>query len=179
MLDKENNEIKEHRQKRKECRNTKEREALGQWSPQIMENGKTMPQIMVRSRHIILKHKSKWNDRQKARAKILFQQFPDLEKGYRLLLDLVDIFNKKSIPDEAKLNLVRWYDSVDKFNNQEFNKVLDTFENHNVTIINYLENRLTNASAESFNVKIKALCAQFRGVGDIKFFMYPIAALYT
>lgn len=179
MLDKENNEIKEHRQKRKECRNTKEREALGQWSPQIMENGKTMPQIMVRSWHIILKHKSKWNDRQKARAKILFQQFPDLEKGYRLLLDLVDIFNKKSIPDEAKLNLVRWYDSVDKFNNQEFNKVLDTFENHNVTIINYLENRLTNASAESFNVKIKALCAQFRGVGDIKFFMYPIAALYT
>ncbi|OYP67708.1 hypothetical protein CIK87_09065 [Prevotella sp. P5-64] len=28
---------------------------------------------------------------------------------------------------------------------------METFENHNDTIINYFEERLTNASAESFN----------------------------
>ncbi|MDD7725087.1 MAG: transposase, partial [Bacteroidales bacterium] len=33
--------------------------------------------------------------------------------------------------------------------------------------------------AESFNAKIKAFRAQFRGVGDIKFFMFRLATLYA
>ena len=48
-----------------------------------------------------------------------------------------------------------------------------------VTIINYFEDRLTNASAESFNAKIKAFRTQFRDVGNIKFFMYRLATLYS
>jgi transposase len=38
---------------------------------------------------------------------------------------------------------------------------------------------LTNASAESFNAKIKALRSQFRGVADLKFFMFRLARLYA
>ncbi len=45
--------------------------------------------------------------------------------------------------------------------------------------INYFDRRLTNASAESFNAKIKAFRSQFRGVGDIKFFMFRLATLYA
>ncbi|OUO36296.1 transposase [Muribaculum sp. An289] len=52
---------------------------------------------------------------------------------------------------------------------------METFENHNETIINYFVDRLTNASAESFNAKIKALRSQFRGGGDIRFFMFSHA----
>lgn len=144
-----------------------------------MENGETLPQIMARSRHIILKHKTKWNGQQKARAKILFSKFPDLENAYGLFLKIVDIFNAKVSPDVARLNLARWYNEVEAFGNNEFNKVLETFENHNTTIINYFERRLTNASAESFNAKIKAFRTQFRGVGDIKFFMFRLATLYS
>lgn len=44
---------------------------------------------------------------------------------------------------------------------------------------NYFEQRLTNASAESFNAKIKALRSQFRGVGDIKFYMFRLSKLYA
>ena len=36
-------------------------------------------------------------------------------------------------------------------------------------IVNYLENRSTNASAESLNAKIKAFRSQFRGVRNIEF----------
>ncbi len=179
VLDRENRSIREHRARRKQCRTREEREALGTWTPALMANGETMPQIMVRSRHIILRHKSKWNDQQRERAAILFEKFPDLEKAYSLYLDLVDIFNEKSIPGVARLNLARWYNRVEEFDNPEFNKVLETFENHNTTIINYFEQRLTNASAESFNAKIKAFRSQFRGVGDIKFFMYRLAMLYS
>lgn len=179
VLDAENRAIKEHRARRKAAKTKTERELIGQWEPERMENGETLPQIMARSRHIVLKHQSKWNEQQKERAKILFRKFPDLEKAYGLFLRLVDIFNEKTIPAVARLNLARWYNQVEAFGNNEFNKVLETFENHNTTIINYFEQRLTNASAESFNAKIKAFRTQFRGVGDIKFFMFRLAKLYA
>lgn len=179
VLDAENKAIKEHRCKRKLCHNKEERDALGQWRPEIMTNGETMPQIMARSRHILLKHKSKWNEQQCVRAKILFEKFPDIEKAYGLYLKMVEIFNKNSIPGEARLDFARWYNEIEAFNNREFNKVLETFKNHNTTIINYFEQRLTNASAESFNAKIKAFRTQFRGVGDVKFFMYRLSMLYS
>lgn len=139
----------------------------------------SMPQIMARSRYIILKHKSKWNDQQRIRARILFGKFPDLEKAYALFLKLVDIFNEKTSAGVARLNLARWYNEVEAFGNNEFNKVLETFEIHNTTIVNYFERRLTNASAESFNAKIKAFRTQFRSVGDIKFSMFRLATLYS
>ena len=124
-------------------------------------------------------HKSKWNDQQRIRARILFTKFPDLEMAYGLFLKLVDIFNEKTSAGVARLKLARWYNEVEAFGNNEFNKVLETFENHNTTIINYFERRLTNASAESFNAKIKAFRTQFRGVGDIRFFMFRLATLYS
>ena len=179
VLDAENKAIREHRQKRKEAKSKEERDLIGQWEPERMENGETMPQIMARSRHIILKHKSKWNEQQQARAKILFVRFPDLKTAYNLFLKLVTIFNRKSDASVARLDLARWYNEVSAFGSNEFNKVLETFENHNDTIINYFERRLTNASAESFNAKIKAFRTQFRGVGDIKFFMFRLSTLYS
>lgn len=179
ILEAENKAIREHRARRRAAKTRQERDIIGQWESERMGNGETMPQIMARSRHIILKHKSKWNGQQKARAEILFARFPDLEKAYGLFLKLVEIFIKKDVPAVARLNLARWYNDVEAFGNNEFNKVLETFENHNTTIVNYFERRLTNASAESFNAKIKAFRTQFRGVGDIKFFMFRLASLYA
>ena len=101
-----------------------------------MKNGETLPQIESRSKHIILKHWSKkWNEQQKARATILFDKLPKLLKGYSLSMKQTNIFNKKSSPDEARLNLARWYNEVEKFDYMEFNKVLDTFSNHGTTIL--------------------------------------------
>ena len=179
VLAEENKAIKEHRAKRKAVHTRAEKELIGEWRPVRMENGETKPQIMARSRHIILMHKTKWNTQQQERAAILFRMFPKLEEAYNIYLELVDIFNKKSKPAEARLNLARWYNKVEAFGDDGFSKVVETFENHNATIVNYFQDRLTNASAESFNAKIKAFRTQFRGVGDIKFFMYRLATLYS
>lgn len=179
VLEAENKAIREHRARRNAAKTKEERKLIGQWEPERMENGETLPQIMARSRHIILKHKSKWNEQQQARAKILFVKFPDLETAYNLFLKLVTIFNQKSDASVARLDLARWYNEVSALGSNEFNKVLETFENHNDTIINYFERRLTNASAESFNAKIKAFRTQFRGVGDIKFFMFRLSTLFS
>ena len=179
ILAEENKAIRAHRARRKAAHTRAEKDLVGEWEPERMENGETRPQIMARSRHIILTHKSKWNAQQQERAGILFRMFPRLEQAYNIYLELVDIFNKKSVPSEARLNLARWYNKVEDFGDEGFNKVIETFENHSHTIINYFVDRLTNASAESFNAKIKAFRSQFRGVGDIKFFMYRLATLYS
>ncbi len=179
VLARENDAIREHRAKRKAAHTRDEKDLIGEWMPERMANGETRPQIMARSRHIILMHRSKWNAQQQERARILFQMFPSLEKAYGLYLNLVDIFNRKTAPGVARLSLAKWYNEVEGFGYDGFNKVIETFENHNETIINYFEERLTNASAESFNAKIKAFRTQFRGVGDIGFFMYRLATLYS
>lgn len=179
ILDEENKLIKEHRLKKKEAKTKSEREKIGKWVPIRMNNGETMSQIIAKSKHIILKHKSKWNQQQTDRAAILFDQFPELKKGYDLSMKLTDIFNRKIKPEEARLSLAKWYNEVEELRESSLNKVLDTFENHYRTILNYFDERLTNASAESFNAKIKALRSQFRGVGDIKFFMYRLTKLYA
>ena len=59
VLDAENQAIREHRQKKKETKSKAERERIGKWEPERMENGETLPQIVSRSKHIILKHWSK------------------------------------------------------------------------------------------------------------------------
>jgi transposase len=176
VLDAENKAIRQYRDKRKEAR--VKGYSVQPWEPERMSNGETMPQIMARSKHIVLKHHSKWNQLQQIRAQILFERYPRLKQAYELALGLTEIFNRRITADSARLILAKWYNKVEEFGETQFNRVMETFENHNRTILNYFENRLTNASAESFNAKIKALRTQFRGVRDIKFFMYRIATLY-
>ncbi|WP_459212775.1 transposase [Aquimarina rhabdastrellae] len=38
------------------------------------------------------------------------------------------------------------------------------------SILNYFDNRSTNAAAESFNAKIKAFRSQFRDLRNVEFF---------
>ncbi|MFA6834059.1 MAG: transposase, partial [Bacteroidaceae bacterium] len=45
--------------------------------------------------------------------------------------------------------------------------------------LNFFENRLTNAAAESFNAKLKSFRATFRGVDDVKFYLYRVIMLYA
>lgn len=179
VLDAENKAIAEHRQKRKQAKTKQERELIGKWEPERMANGETLPQIMARSKHIILKNNSKWNEQQTDRAEILFEKFPRLEQAYQLNMRLTEIFNMHTTPDAARLLLARWYNDVEAFGSSEFNSVLETFTNNYTTIVNYFEERLTNASAESFNAKIKAFRSQLRGVCDVKFFMFRLATQYS
>jgi transposase len=50
---------------------------------------------------------------------------------------------------------------------------------HHKNILSYFDNRSTNASAESFNSKIKAFRAQYRGVGNVNLFLFRLAKLYA
>ncbi|UZT97471.1 transposase [Chryseobacterium fluminis] len=51
--------------------------------------------------------------------------------------------------------------------------------NHYSDILNFFERRSTNASAESFNAKIKNFRLQLRGVKDKAFFLFRLAQLFA
>ena len=140
-------------------------------------NGDTRKQLLARAKFILTKHKFQWTESQKLRAEIIFENYPELKKAYELAMELTDIYNARSIKDAARLKLARWFNEVEKLGVDNFYTVIDTFKTHYDTILNFFVNRATNANAESFNAKVKAFRAQFRGVTDIPFFLYRLMKL--
>jgi transposase len=146
---------------------------------QILENGDTKKQLLARSRYLLFKSPDKWTHKQKQRAKLLFERYPDLKKGYSLTHSLRMIFSKNSIKEAAKLNLARWYNQVADSEFKSFNTIAATVYEHHEEILNFFNNRSTNASAESFNAKIKSFRASLRGVTDMNFFLFRVTNIWA
>ncbi|MEZ4971293.1 MAG: transposase [Flavobacteriaceae bacterium] len=60
-----------------------------------------------------------------------------------------------------------------------FNTITNTISLNYRSILNYFINRSTNASAESFNTKLKAIRVKFRGVENTEFFLFRLTRLFT
>lgn len=145
----------------------------------ILENGDTKRQLLARSRYLLFKPKHKWNDSQKIRARLLFELFPNIQNAYQLAQDLKSIYDHNYDKNIARLKLANWYNQVEKQGFKSFNTIVRTIQNNYEKILNYFNNRSTNASAESFNAKVKEFWAMFRGVKDVKFFLYRLTKLYA
>ena len=162
-----NNEMEEARQKGKE------------YNPYRFPNGDTRKELLIRSRYLLFKSADKWTDRQKQRAAILFEEYPDIQTAYGLCHSLRMIFTKNTIKNAARLSMARWYNKVEKAGFHSFNIIAATFYEHYEEILNFYNNRSSNALAESFNAKVKLFRANLRGVADKKFFLFRIAKLYV
>ena len=147
--------------------------------PHRFPNGDTRRELLIRSRYLLFKSAKKWTHRQKQRAKILFEEYPDIKKAYMLCHSLRMIFAKNTIKDAARLSMARWYNKVEEAGFHSFNVIAATFHEHYDEILNFYNNRSSNALAESFNAKIKLFRANLRGVVDKKFFLFRIANLYA
>ncbi len=142
-------------------------------------NGDTRKELLIRSRYLLFKSADKWTDRQKRRAEILFEEYPDIQKAYGLCHSLRMIFSKNTIKDAARLSMAKWYNKVEEAGFHSFNVIAATFHEHYDEILNFYNHRSSNAMAESFNAKIKLFRANLRGVADKKFFLFRIAKLYA
>jgi transposase len=60
-----------------------------------------------------------------------------------------------------------------------FNTIVNSIAINYRSILNYFINRSTTASAESFNAKIKAFRAQFRGVKNVEFFLFRLTTIFA
>lgn len=142
-------------------------------------NGDTKKQLLARSRYLLFKSGDKWTKKQKERAKILFDQYPDIKKAYSLTHSLRMIFSHTETKGVAYTKLARWFNDVTDSEFKSFNTISATVYTHYSSILNFFDNRSTNASAESFNAKIKAFRATQRGVTDIPFFLFRLSNIYA
>ena len=142
-------------------------------------NGDTRKELLMRSRYLLFKSANNWTQRQAVRAAILFHEYPDIKTAYGLCHSLRMIFSKNTIKDAARLAMARWYNKVEKAKLHSFNVIAATFYEHYDEILNFYNNRSSNAMAESFNAKIKLFRANLRGIVDKKFFLFRIANLFA
>lgn len=147
--------------------------------PNVLPNGDTKKELLARSRYLLFKSAEQWTDTQKQRAAILFEQYPKLRTAYSLSHSLRMIFARNTIKDAARLSMAKWYNKVEEAGFHSFNVIAATFYEHYEDILNFYNNRSSNAAAESFNAKIKLFRANLRGVADKRFFLFRISKLYA
>lgn len=164
-----------------EATNEMENAKLNQkkYIPKLLPNGDTKKQLLARSRYLLFKSAEKWTVKQKQRAKILFEMYPDIKEAYNLTHRLRMIFSHTKDKRVAYTKLAKWFNDVTDVDFKSFNTISATVYSHYPEILNFFDNRSTNASAESFNAKIKAFRATQRGVIDIPFFLFRLAKIYA
>lgn len=150
-----------------------------EYVPVKARNGETWPQILVRTKRALMVSEDKWSVDQRQRMEILFESYPEIGHAYNVMQKLRNIFNEKVGYLKGGAMLMKWFKDVEALGREHFNTVVRTFRNNYRTIVNYFRSRATNASAESFNAKIKMFRAQLRGVSDAPFFIFRLCKIFA
>jgi transposase len=148
------------------------------YKPEILSNGDTLKELLVRSKYLLYKFEEEWTINQSKRASVLFEKYPLLKKAYKLIESFRTIF-KLQHKEDALIRFNQWKQKAIELKTDEFNSVVNSIEHHIENILNFFNNRNTNANAESFNSKIKHFRANLRGVTDVKFFLFRLEKLFA
>lgn len=165
-LDKENKAIEEAKQKGT------------RYQSKQLSNGDTPKQLLARSRYIIAKKPNDWTQNQKQRATLLFKLYPHLETAYDHTLEFRSIYeNRDKLMAQERFN--KWIEDTFEQKLETFYTTANTVKANFENILNFFNNRNTNANAESFNAKIKLFRANLRGVTDTCFFLFRLHKLFA
>ncbi|WP_317191332.1 transposase [Flavobacterium agrisoli] len=92
--------------------------------------------------------------------KLLLKEYPEIKTVYFLSQKLRNIYNNNTDKAIAITKLAHWYNDVEHLGIKNFNTIMNTIKINYNSILNYFDNRSTNASAEmkfmnSFESKLK------------------------
>jgi transposase len=146
--------------------------------PEVLSNGDTLKELLARSRYLLYKYEDDWTASQSKRAAILFKRYPLLKTAYEFTISFRNIY-KNTSKEKALAQFYEWKAKVENSKIEKFNTVVNSLDYHLENILNFFDNRSTNANAESFNSKIKGFRANLRGVTDVKFFLFRLQKLFT
>ena len=149
-----------------------------QYSQRQLSNGDSFKQLLARSRYLLAKKSNSWTECQKERSVILFREFPLLETMYNHVMSFRNIYENKS-KERAREQFEDWIIKTEALKIDEFNSTAKSIKYHLDNILNFFDNRNTNANAESFNSKIKLFRSNQRGVTDTKFFLFRLQNLFA
>lgn len=145
----------------------------------IYSNGDTKKQLLARGRYLLFKPGNDWSESQKERADILFHEYPELKKAYDFSMYFRGIFECAKTREDAKERLAVWMNRVSASAIPTLISAANTVNNNLDKILNYFPDGSTNASAESFNAKLKGFRSMVRGIRDIKFFLFRVSTFYA
>ena len=165
-IEDENTDIKKAKQKGEKYR------------PEILANGDTLKELLVRSKYLLYKYEEEWTPNQRKRSMLLFEKYALLKAVYNLTLSFRNIY-KSTLKTDASNKFNVWKHKVIAMKIDELNSVVNSLEYHMESILNFFDNSSTNAYAESFNSKIKEFRANLRGVTDVKFFLFRLEKLFA
>lgn len=147
--------------------------------PIVLSNGDSEKQLLARARYSLFKPSTKWSDSQRQRAGIVFGRHTELKEGYDLSMQFRGIFETSKTREKAGERMEKWLENVSRSGLRTMISAGNTVKNNLGKILNYFPNGSTNASAESFNAKLKGFRALVRGVRDVDFFLFRIEKLYA
>jgi transposase len=148
------------------------------YQAEILSNGDTLKELLVRSKYLLYKFEEDWTQNQRTRATLLFEKYPQLKAVYKLTLSFRSLY-KTTTKEDALMKFNDWKQKAIQTNMDELNTAVYSIEHHLENILNFFNNRSTNAYAESFNSKIKGFRANLRGVTDVKFFLFRLEKLFA
>jgi len=148
------------------------------YKPIQLSNGDTPKQLLARSRYIIAQKPHQWTQNQSQRAKLLFKRYPQIETAYKHTQEFREIYELKD-KLMAKERFEKWIEDTFKNERKTFYTTANTLKANFKNILNFFNNRSTNANAESFNAKIKLFRANLRGVTDTAFFLFRLHKLFA
>ncbi len=153
------------------------------YNERVLSNTETPSQVLSRSRGLLFKHPEQWTKSQRERANVLFPEFPEIEKSYRLVIDFRNWYSKKNIERnkyDMDRKLHQWYEDVENSGIVEIMNFSSTVERNEEYIVNYFNlNGATNAMAENRNSKIKKFISSNQGTRDRDFFFFRLKKYFA
>ena len=89
----------------------------------LLSNGDTLKQLLTKSRYFLYKTKSKWTQNQTERAALLFELYPDIQKGYNLNQELRSIFDNTKDKIIGFAKLAKWHEKVNQSGFKSFGTI--------------------------------------------------------
>ena len=148
--------------------------------PKTYENGDTLKELLARSRYLLFAFQDKWTPTQKQRGDILFREFPEIARAYKLMIHFRNFYQIQIGDDQkAKQKLKKWYSEVSKSDIEEMMNFASTVAHHEGEILNYFETGQTNAFAESLNSQIQRFVQTNQGTNDRDFFHFRMKGYFS
>lgn len=119
--------------------------------PRKLENNETRLDFITRLRYQLFERRKDWNEHQIRRWEVLIQQgeFIEIQISYELLEKFYEMYDSKIPKEEAKILWNNWFQRVSQHESiQELQNTGRTIKNHLEGILNYFDERSTNAFAE-------------------------------
>lgn len=163
---------------------TKRREAKENKQPydeKNLANGDTTLQLLARSRGLLFLLPHQWSEQQKERAKILFEQYPEIDIAYHFVLKIRQWFTPpkgkttyQKTRDKKQQKLIELLHELIQSGIEEVKNIVFLLKKNIAWILNYFIAKETNAKAEALNQNLQRFINVNYGARNTDFFLYRI-----